>query len=243
MHALITGGGIRIGAAIATALAEAGFDLILHYSRSKQPAEALAERLTAMGRRVDLVQADLATPEGCRAVIEAAGAVDVLVNNAGIYAPVPAAEITVAQWDTMQAVNTRAPFLLAQGLLPGLKASTLPGGGLIVNIGDIGGVRPTPGYAHYSVSKAGLLMLTRALALELAPLVRVNAISPGTVLPPVDFTDEALSAIQQTIPAGRFGTAADIARTVVFLVRSPYITGQDIAVDGGRSIGGPMEAG
>ncbi len=243
MRALITGGGVRLGAAIALALAEAGFDLVLHYARSADSARALAKTLARSGCTVSLIQADLSTPQGCAAVIDAAGPVDVLINNAGIYEAVSAETITVAQWDRMQAINTRAPFLLAQGLLTGLRASTLPGGGLVVNICDIGGQRPTPGYAHYSVSKAGLLMLTRALALELAPAVRVNSVSPGTVLPPVDFTEAALDGIRRTIPAGRFGTPEDIAASVVFLVRSPYITGQDIAVDGGRSVGGPMEAG
>jgi pteridine reductase len=243
MRALVTGGGVRLGAAITTALAEAGFEVVAHFSRSAAAAQALADRLRRRGGRISLVQADLSTPEGCQRVVAAAGAVDVLVNNAGIFSAVPAEAITVAQWDNMLAINTRAPLLLTQGLLPGLRASSLDGGGLVVNIADIGGTRPVPGYAHYSVSKAGLLMLTAALALELAPEVRVNAISPGAVLPPEDFPPATLEAIRQTIPARRFGAAADIARTVLFLVRSPYITGQDIAVDGGRGIGGPMEAG
>jgi len=243
MRALVTGGGVRVGAAIALALAAEGFDLALHYNRSQKPAADLAARIESTGRRVTLIQADLATPQGCESVAEAAGEIDVLVNNAAIYSAVPIAEITPQQWDTMLAINCRAPFLLTQGLLPALRRSALPGGGLVINIGDIGGERPVPGYTHYSVSKAGILMLTKAMALELAPEVRVNAISPGTVIAPEDFTEQALSAIRQTIPAGRFGSGEDIARTAVFLVRSPYITGQIIAVDGGRSIGGPMEAG
>ena len=243
MRALITGGGIRVGRAISLALAAYGFDIVLHFNRSAGPAESVARDITAMGRSVQLIAGDLSTPAGCQAVIAAAGTVDVLVNNAAIFASCPLEQLTVAQWDTMQAINCRAPFLLAQGLLPGLRKSDLSGGGVIINIGDIGGQRPVPGYAHYSVSKAGILMLTQALALELAPQVRVNAISPGTVIAPTDFTDEALSAIKQTIPAGRFGSGEDIARTAVFLVRSPYITGQIISVDGGRSVGGPMVAG
>ena len=243
MRALVTGGAIRLGAAISTALAEDGFEVLIHYGRSEQPARALAERLTDAGHRISLVQADLSTPTGCQAVIDAAGAVDVLVNNAGIYEAAPFGTIGLPQWERMQAINCRAPFLLAQGLLDGLRRSTLPGGGLIINIADIGGTRPAPGFAHYSVSKAGLLMLTRALALELAPEVRVNAISPGTVLPPEEFSADTLNRILTTIPAGRLGSADDIARAALFLVRSPYITGQDIAVDGGRAVGGPMEAG
>jgi pteridine reductase len=198
----------------------------------------------ARGRSAELVQADLATEDGCNKVVEAAGSIDVLVNNAALYEAVPFGELTAASWDRMLAVNCRAPALLAQGLLPSLQGSTLEGGGVIVNIGDIGGTRPAPGYAHYSVSKAGILMLTRALAVELAPEVRVNSVSPGTVLAPTDLSAEVLDGIRRTIPASRFGSADDIARTVVFLATgAPYVTGQDIAVCGGRSVAGPMLAG
>ena len=243
-RALVTGGGIRVGRAIALALAEAGFDLVLHYRSSRAPAEAAAEQVRQRGRHVELISADLATVEGCQAVVDAAGQVDVLVNNAALYEALPFASIAPSAWDRMQAVNCRAPALLAQGLLPSLRRSQLEGGGLIVNMADIGGDRPAPGYAHYSVSKAGVLMLTRALAVELAPHVRVNSISPGTVLAPTDLSDAVLEGIRQTIPAGRFGSPEDIARTVVFLATSaPYITGQDLAVCGGRSVAGPMLAG
>lgn len=243
-RALVTGGGIRVGRAIALTLAEAGFDLVLHYRSSAAPAREVATLIEAMGRQAVHVQADLATVQGCATVVRAAGQIDVLVNNAALYEAIPFAEIDPTDWDRMQAINTRAPALLAQGLLPGLRASTREGGGLIVNIGDIGGVRPAPGYAHYSVSKAGVLMLTRALAVELAPAVRVNSVSPGTVVAPVELSPAVLDGIRQTIPAGRFGSARDIAEAVLFLAtRAPYITGQDIAVCGGRSVAGPMLAG
>ncbi len=243
-RALVTGGGIRVGRAIALALADAGFDLVVHYRSSAGPAEAVAEQVRQRGRAVTLVQADLATEAGCARVVEAAGSVDLLVNNAALYDRVPFEQLTAAAWDHMQAVNCRAPALLTRGLLAGLRSSSREGGGLVVNIGDIGGDRPAPGYAHYSVSKAGILMLTRALAVELAPTVRVNSVSPGTVLAPEELSPEVLDGIRQTIPAGRFGSAEDIARTVVFLATgAPYITGQDIAVCGGRSVAGPMLAG
>jgi pteridine reductase len=243
-RALVTGGGIRVGRAIALALAEAGFDLVLHYRSSRAPAEATAEQVRQRGRAVELICADLATVDGCRTVTDAAGEIDVLVNNAALYEASPFGSISPSDWDRMLAVNCRAPALLAQGLLPSLRRSALEGGGLIVNMADIGGDRPAPGYAHYSVSKAGVLMLTRALAVELAPHVRVNSISPGTVLAPTDLSDEVLEGIRQTIPAGRFGAPEDIARTVVFLATgAPYITGQDLAVCGGRSVAGPMLAG
>jgi pteridine reductase len=243
-RALVTGGGIRVGRAIALALADAGFDLVLHYRTSVAPAREVAALIEARGRQAHLIQADLATVQGCEAVVEAAGRVDVLVNSAALYEAVPFAELTPQAWDRMQAVNCRAPALLTRGLLPGLRASSLHGGGVVINIGDIGGDRPAPGFAHYSVSKAGILMLTRALAVELAPRVRVNSVSPGTVLAPEDLSEQTLERIRHTIPAGRFGSAEDIARAVVFLTTdAPYITGQDLPVCGGRSVAGPMLVG
>lgn len=244
MRALVTGGGVRLGRQIALALADCGYDLVLHCFSSREGAEGVAQEARARGVSAVVVPADLGTVEGCAALCAEAGAVDVLVNNAALYEAVPFGEMSVASWERMLAVNTRAPALLAQGLLPGLRASLQEGGGVIINICDIGGDRPAPGYTHYSVSKAGIRMLTRALAVELAPQVRVNSVSPGTVLPPVELSEDAAAAILSTIPAGRFGTADDIARAVVFLVtQAPYITGQDLAVCGGRSIAGAMLAG
>lgn len=239
MRVLVTGGAVRVGAAIARAFAAEGCEVLIHYRRSGDPARALA---VALGGTC--VQGDLATLDGVAAVAAAAGAVDVLVNSAAGYEAVPFEDLTAQAWDHMQAVNVRAPALLTQALLPGLRASTLAGGGCVLNLGDIAGDRPAPGFAHYCVSKAAVHHLTRALALELAPQVRVNAIAPGTVLPPESLDPSALVALAATIPAGRFGTAADIAGLAVHLaLRSPYVTGQVWAVDGGRSVGGPMEAG
>ena len=168
-RALVTGGGIRVGRAIALALADSGFDLVLHYRSSAGPVQEVAALVRAKGRAVTVVQADLATETGCAQVVEAAGRVDVVVHNAALYEAVPFAELSAQAWDRMQAVNCRAPALITRGLLAGLRASTRTGGGVVIHIGDIGGDRPAPGYAHYSVSKAGILMLTRALAVELAP--------------------------------------------------------------------------
>lgn len=243
-RALVTGGGIRVGRAIALALADAGFDLVLHYRSSAGPVQEVAALVREKGRAVTVVQADLATEAGCAQVVEAAGRVDVVVHNAALYEAVPFAELSAKAWDRMQAVNCRAPALITRGLLAGLRASTRTGGGVVIHIGDIGGDRPAPGYAHYSVSKAGILMLTRALAVELAPEVRVNSVSPGTVLAPEDLSEAVLEGIRQTIPVRKFGRAEDIASAVVFLVTgAPYVTGQDIAVCGGRSVAGPMLAG
>ncbi|MCE9670930.1 SDR family oxidoreductase [Myxococcus stipitatus] len=236
--AFITGAGIRVGSAVARALAQAGYDLALHANRSIVPLEALAEELRALGRRVTLHAADLAQPQAVDSlaaqVREAWPALDVVVHNAGLYERVDFASITRARYHAMLAVNLDAPFFLTQALLPALHAGQAP---LVVHITDIGGERPVSQYAHYSVSKAGLLMLTRALAVELAPRVRVNAVSPGVAIFPESFDEAARDEVLRRVPLGRSGTVEDIARTVVFLAReAPYITGQVIAVDGGRSV-------
>jgi pteridine reductase len=235
--AFITGAGIRIGSAVARALARAGYDLALHAYRSLAPLEALAEELQGLGRQVTLYSADLSEP---RAVEELGVRVrashpslDVLVHNAGLFERVAFESITREQYRTMMAVNLDTPFFLTQALLPSLRAAAQP---LVVHITDIGGDRAVSHYAHYSVSKAALVMLTRALAVELAPHIRVNAVSPGTVAFPESFDAAAREAIRQLIPMGREGSVEDIARAVVFLARdAPYMTGQVLAVDGGRS--------
>jgi pteridine reductase len=235
--AFITGAGIRIGRALAWALGQAGFDLALHAHRSMGALEEVAEELRGLGRQVSLYSADLSDPRevdelGARVAAEHP-VLEVVVHNAGLFEHVPFGAITRAQYRTMLGVNLDAPFFLTQALLPSLRAAAHP---LVAHVTDIGGERAVPGYAHYSVSKAGLLMLTRALAVELAPHIRVNAVSPGTVIFPENFDAAAREAILQRIPLGREGSAEDVARTVVFLAReAPYLTGQVIAVDGGRS--------
>ncbi|MBN1205831.1 MAG: SDR family oxidoreductase [Myxococcaceae bacterium] len=233
----ITGAGIRIGSAVARAMGRAGYDLALHAHHSVKSLEALAEELRGLGRQVSRYSADLSDPRE----VEELGArvradhptLDVLVHNAGLYERVDFEAITREQYRTMLAVNLDAPFFLTQALLPSLRAAAQP---LVVHLTDIGGERPERRTAHYSVSKAALLMLTRALAVELAPHVRVNAVSPGTVAFPESFDAAAREAILQRIPLGREGSVEDIARVVVFLAReAPYITGQALAVDGGRS--------
>ncbi|PTL85863.1 SDR family NAD(P)-dependent oxidoreductase [Vitiosangium sp. GDMCC 1.1324] len=235
--AVVTGAGIRIGKAIALALADAGYDLALHVHRSTEGVEEVAHKARALGRTVTVYRADLGTPQGVEslaaAVREAHPAVDVLVNNAGIYERVAFEDITRERYHRMMGINLEAPFFLTQALLPALRAAPNP---LVVNLTDIAAERAESHYAHYSASKAGLLMLTRALAVELAPKVRVNAISPGAVIFPEDFDEASQKAILARIPLGRVGTAEDVARVVVFLAReAPYISGQVIAVDGARS--------
>ena len=232
MRALITGASARIGAAIATELASSGFDLALHTNRSP-----LDETLTACrGVETMPITADLGTVAGCQSVVDAVAdrwdSLDLLINNASRYEPVPFEQIDAASWDQMQAVNTRAPFLLSRGLLPLLR----PAKGLVVHICDIGADRPAVGFAHYSVSKAGLVMLVKAMAVELAPLVRTIGISPGHVAWPPDWEQARRNRIQARIPMRRVGTPEDVARLVRFVaLEGGYLNGAIIPVDGGLS--------
>jgi pteridine reductase len=235
MLALVTGAGIRVGRAVAEALAVAGYDLVLHANRSRQPVEEVAREARALGRRAEVVVADLSdSGEVDRLGQELRArhpALDLLVHNAGLFERVDFADITRAQYRHMLAVNLDAPFFLTQALLPSLLAAEDP---LVVQVGDIAGERPVPRYAHYSVSKAGVLMLTRALAVELGPKVRVNAVSPGTVAFPENFDQAARERIVGRVPLRREGTPADVAEAVLYLTRARYVTGQVLGVDGGR---------
>lgn len=238
--ALITGAARRIGAAIATGLHAAGADVVIHYRGSAAPAEALAEILNAArpGSAMTLC-ADLAHTPGLPDLVEKAvawrGRLDVLVNNASSFFPTPVGKITEANWDDLVGTNLKAPLFLAQAALPHLRRAH----GAIVNIVDIHARRPLREHAVYGAAKAGLAMLTRALAKDLAPEVRVNGVSPGAILWPEQALDEATrEAILRQIPLGRVGEPDDVAACVLYLVRdAPYVTGQIIAVDGGRSIG------
>lgn len=234
--ALVTGAGIRVGRSIALALARSGFDLILHANRSQQSLEEVAGEIRDLGRKVHCHLADLSDPA---AVDELAATVrghtpvlDLLVHNAALFERIPFAEIGRDAYRRMQAVNLEAPFFLSQGLLPSLLASPAP---QIIHVTDIAAERPYTEHAHYSVSKAGLAMLTRALAVELGPKVRVNAVAPGTVAFPPDYDEAARREILSRIPLAREGSPEDVAGAVLYLVDAPYVSGQVIALDGGRS--------
>jgi len=235
--AFVTGAGIRVGRAIALALADAGYDLVLHANASLQALEEVAAEARRRGRTVDLRTADLsdgAAVDRLAADVRAAHpALDLVVHNAGLFERAPFGTIDRARYRRMQAVNLDAPFFLTQGLLPALRAAAAP---CVIHVTDIAADRPYEGYAHYSVSKAGLAMLTRALAVELAPHVRVNAVAPGTVAFPPDFDAAARAAVLARVPLRREGDPEDVARAVVFLAQQPYLTGQVIDVDGGRSV-------
>jgi len=238
--ALITGAARRIGAAIATTLHRNGANIALHYRKSSTDAEALAERLnTGRPDSAALFQADLNNTEALPSLVENVvawhGTLDVLVNNASSFYPTPPGEITEAHWDDLVGSNLKAPLFLSQAALPALREA----GGAIINLIDVHAQRPLRNHAVYGSAKAGLAMLTRSLAKDLAPEVRVNGVSPGAILWPENGMDDATrEAILKQIPLARPGQPEDIAGCVLYLVRdATYVTGQIIAVDGGRSIG------
>jgi pteridine reductase len=242
--ALVTGSARRIGAAIARRLHAAGYDVALHYRDSEGDAQALAAELDAVrANGTLLLQADLVEfdrlPELVAKTIGRFGRIDALVNNASAFYPTAFGATTPAQWDALFAVNARAPFFLAQAAAPHLANAQ----GAIVNIADIHAERPLRDHAVYAMSKAALLHMTRALALELAPDVRVNAVSPGAILWP-EHSDRstgkdpaAQAAILARTPLGRTGTPDEIAEAVRWLLQDArYCTGQVLRVDGGRML-------
>ncbi|MDQ3511561.1 MAG: pteridine reductase [Pseudomonadota bacterium] len=235
--ALITGSARRIGATIARSLHAAGFDLALHCRNSRVELDALIEELetTRAGSTLAL-QADLADigslPGLITDTVRRFGRLDGLVNNASGFGPTPLDSITPAQWDELFASNARAPLFLAQAAATHLAAS----GGAIVNLDDIHGERPLREHTVYCMAKAALLMATRSLALELAPRVRVNAVSPGAILWPQDSSDVAAqAAMLARTPLGRTGTPEEVAEAVRWLLQdATYCTGQVLHLDGGR---------
>ena len=239
--ALITGSARRIGAAIARALHAAGFDLALHCRHSRAELDELIGQFEHVRPGSTLaLQADLAEfdrlPELVAHTIGRFGRLDALVNNASGFGPSPIGSVTPAQWDQLFATNARAPLFLAQAAAPHLAAS----GGAIVNLTDIYGERPLRAHTVYCMAKAALLMATRSLALELAPQVRVNAVSPGAILWPQDATDTAAQeAMLARTPLRRTGTPEEVAEAVRWLLQdASYCTGQVLHLDGGRLLAG-----
>lgn len=238
---LVTGGAKRVGAAIARRLHAAGAAVAIHYRSSREEAQTLVSELnderenSAFLVRADLLQLhDL--PRLVQQTVHHFGRLDAVINNASSFFPTPLAEVSEAQWDDLIGTNLKAPLFLAQAAASELRRNH----GAIVNIVDIHAERPMHGHLLYSVAKAGLAGLTRALAQELAPFVRVNAVSPGVILWPESETwsdqDERRKIVAHTL-LKREGEPDDIARAVLFLLQdAPYVTGQTINVDGGRSI-------
>ena len=241
--ALITGGARRVGAQIARCLHAQGMNLIIHYRSSSDDTRALQKELEGVRpKSVSLVKGDLLEVKRLAGLVEEAanafGRLDVLVNNASSFYPTPVGQASEAQWEDLFGTNLKAPFFLAQAAAPHLKKSN----GCIVNIADIHADRPIKRYPIYCMAKAGVVMLTRSLARELAPEVRVNAIAPGTIMWPegeAEVNGTQKQEMLARIPLRRSGDPDDIARTALFLIRDAgYINGQVIAVDGGRTVVG-----
>jgi NAD(P)-dependent dehydrogenase (short-subunit alcohol dehydrogenase family) len=238
--ALITGGK-RIGAAIAVDLLERGVSVAVTFNRSRPEADAIVARARALGGRALALQADLSHPDDCQRVVDetnrAFGRLDILINMASIYREVPLDQTDLRVWESVLNVDLRAAFLCAQAAVPHMRRT---GGGRIINFSDWVAASRRPryrGFSPYYVAKAGVIALSETLALELAAdHILVNAIAPGPVLAPPGTTPDELAAVEAATPLGRWGGEGEIVKAVEFLVRTDFVTGETIRVDGGRHI-------
>jgi len=236
--ALITGGR-RIGHVVAAQLAAHGADIALSYARSRDEAEQTARSVRASGRRAEIIRADLAQAADCQAFVDGAadalGRIDILLNMASVYVAHAFDDLTAADWDRSLAVDVRAAFLCARAAVPHMRRS---GGGRIINFSDWTARSGRPryrGYLSYYVAKTAVIGLTEGLALELAPdNILVNAIAPGPIVAPDGLTDEERRAVEEATPLGRWGGAGEIAKAVLALLDSDFVTGETLRVDGGR---------
>lgn len=225
-----------MGRAIALELGSRGARVAVHYNASREGAEEVVAALRATGAQAEKFQVDLADAASAVRLVEevhrwGGSRLDILVNSAAIMLRTPLHEVSVDQWDEMFAINLRAPFFLSQA-----AARVMPEGSAIVNIADLAAFETWPNYIPHSITKAGVVQMTRALARVLAPGIRVNAIAPGAVLLPEDCDDDAARRLIDTTPLGRIGTPEDVAGAVCYLLEAPFVTGEVLVVDGGRHV-------
>jgi len=234
--ALVTGAGRRVGRAIALALGARGMHVVVHFNGSRTGADETARLIIDAGGQAIVEQADLTQVEAANELVDRAiawrGALSALVNSAAIMLRTPVGETTTPDWDTMFALNVRAPYFLSQRAAPALAASQ----GAIVNIADLAAFESWPAYVPHGMTKAAVVQMTHAMARALAPGVRVNAVAPGVVLLPEGWSEEAAEHLRSTTPLRRLGSPEDVAQVVVFLLEAQYVTGEVIRVDGGRHI-------
>ena len=234
--ALITGGAARIGAQIAKTLHKNNFNIIIHCNQSKDKAQLLCDELNLLKEKsAKVVVGNLNNIDSINTIVETIESIDLLVNNASVFYPLSVDESDSENWDNILDVNLKAPFFLSKGLSQKLNSSE----GSIINIIDIHADRPLKKHSVYNISKAGLKMLTLTLAKELAPSIRVNGVSPGSILWPqegAEISELDKSIMLERIALKRQGSPQDIADTVLFLANSNYLTGQIINVDGGRTL-------
>jgi NAD(P)-dependent dehydrogenase (short-subunit alcohol dehydrogenase family) len=233
--ALVTGAGKRLGRAVALRLAEEGADVVIHYRSSRAEAESAVAEIQKLGRRGAAISADLGSVTEIKKLFDETarqfGRLDILVNSAANFLPASIISTTEEIWDASLDTNLKAPFFCAQAAAPLLRRSK----GVIINFADAGGLLGWPGYIPHSVSKAGVVMLTKVLAKALAPEVRVNAIAPGTITMAGDPPEWERDFIKLA-PLQRSGRPADIAEAVLYLVNAKFVTGQVLGVDGGRTL-------
>lgn len=234
--ALVTGGARRLGRAIALALARAGARVAIHYHASDEQAHTTVEELRRLGAEATAFRGNLADTHEAERVVDQAlahwGGLDLLVNNAGIWGATPLGSVTAERWDELFHTNLRGMFFVSQRAAPALRTAR----GAIVNIADVGVWRPWRNYAPYLTTKGGVATLTLALAKDLAPDVRVNAVAPGFVLPPDDWKQEQIDRAARNIPLQRPGSGDDVAHAVLYLLQASYVTGAIVPVDGGQHI-------
>ena len=242
--ALITGGAVRVGKAITLALARAGANVVINYYSSAVEAEATCMEASAFGVGTLAIQANIGNREQVDMMVSKAvetfGSIDILINSASLWKQTPFPTDNVDDWHQVTNILINGPFYCANAIAPFMLEK---GEGAIVNIIDLAAFEPWPNFMAHSVGKSALLALSRQLSLELAPSVTVNAVAPGPVLPPPDYDDERIAKTAKRTLLNRWGTAEDVAETVMFFVKSNYITGEVLAVDGGEHFGHRKPAG
>lgn len=236
--ALVTGGANRVGKVITLALARAGANIVINYNTSAEAAKATAAEVQAVGAQALAVQANIADWHQVKGMVSAArerfGGIDILVNSASLWQETPFPTEDVTNWHRVTDVVIHGSFYCANAVAPIMLEN---GGGAIVNIVDLSAWEPWPNFIAHSVGKSALLALSRQLALEMAPTVRVNAVAPGPVLPPLDFDEERIVRTADKTLLNRWGTPDDVAEAVLYFVKANYVTGEVIAVDGGERFG------
>jgi pteridine reductase len=234
--ALVTGAGRRVGRAIALSLGARGMQVVVHYNGSRAGADETARLIVNAGGEAIVVQGDLTQLESADALVDRAvawrGQLAALVNSAAVMLRTPIGETSPAEWDTMFAINVRAPYFLSQRAAPALAAAQ----GAIVNIADLAAFESWPAYVPHGMTKAAVVQMTRAMARALAPGVRVNAVAPGVVLLPEGWKADEAEHLRSTTPLQRLGSPDDVAHAVIYLLEAEYVTGEVVRVDGGRHV-------